>query len=309
MAYLINGDGFSPVTAQQDADLYAGILGQRLQVLDVGQKMAATIIDSNTIRIGDGEAVAQGRRIHNDPGQYDDFIIPNGQQRVTNHYIIGYRLYKNAGTSQEEAATFVQHVDSATDVIEEAVLRDGASESYISFYRVVQDGVSLTSVTPMFGTSPTLHALFDIFHPVGDIKLTVNNVNPGTYMPGTTWVAWGSGRVPVGVYTGDSNFNEVEKTGGANMHTHTNPNTNGTALTVNQIPAHSHTYVDDSNGTDLIKQGTGTAIVLVKGRGGSPESATSRTGGGQAHSHSQGATGAGSTLQPYITCYMWKRTA
>ena len=28
-----------------------------------------------------------------------------------------------------------------------------------------------------------------------------------------------------------------------------------------------------------------------------------------AHTHTQGATGSSSSIQPYITCYMWKRTA
>ena len=55
------------------------------------------------------------------------------------------------------------------------------------------------------------------------------NTNPSNYFGGT-WVAWGSGRVPVGVNTGDSNFSTVEKTGGASTHT----------LTAAQIPAHTH---------------------------------------------------------------------
>lgn len=80
MAVLINGNGYSPVTAQQDADLYAGIVGNDTVVLNVGNEMAAQIINSTTVRILDGEAVSQGRRIHLDPGEYDDFTIPTGTQ-------------------------------------------------------------------------------------------------------------------------------------------------------------------------------------------------------------------------------------
>ena len=50
-------------------------------------------------------------------------------------------------------------------------------------------------------------------YPVGSIYFSVNNTNPGTLFGGT-WVAWGSGRVPVGVNSSNDNFNKVEKTGG-----------------------------------------------------------------------------------------------
>lgn len=149
MAVLINGNGYSPVTAQQDADLYAGLIGQALTVLDIGSNMAATIIDNNTVRIADGEAVCQGRRIHNDPGTYDDFTIPTGSQGVTSYYIIGYRLYTNSD-NEEVAATFVQAMSSSTDTITEAVLRDGASETYISFYRVTVTSLAITAVDPLY---------------------------------------------------------------------------------------------------------------------------------------------------------------
>ena len=51
-------------------------------------------------------------------------------------------------------------------------------------------------------------------YPVGSIYMSVSPTNPSEYFGGT-WVAWGSGRVPVGLNTSDTNFNTVEKTGGA----------------------------------------------------------------------------------------------
>lgn len=290
MAYLINGNGYTPVTAQQDADLYAGIVGQRLQVLNVGQKMAASLIDSNTVRIGDGEALCQGRRIHNDPGMYDDFIIPNGSQGTTHWYIIGYKLHTDSGTGQEIASAFVQQMSSATATITEDVLRDGASECYVSFYRVTQTNVSLTNVQPLYDKTYSIEEMLELMYPVGSIFMTVNNTNPGIWMQHTTWIAWGTGRVPVGVNTSDSNFNSVEKTGGASTVT----------LTVNQIPGHQHTLegqayqwfdapANTQNKTEAFRATPGQANT----------NKTGSTGGGQSHNN----------LQPYITCYMFKRTA
>ena len=278
MAVLINGNGYSPVTAQQDADLYAGIIGNATTILGVGEKMAATIIDATTVRVADGECVSQGRRIHIDAGEYDDFTIPTGVANTTRYYIIGYRLYSDSN-GNELAEKFVRQVASATTVIQEASLRDGAAESYVSLYRVQQDGFTITSVSQI-----AIGSVAGLIYPVGSIYMSVNNVNPSTFFGGT-WVAWGSGRVPVGVNASDNNFNTVEKTGGAATHT----------LTLAQIPSHQHSYYNPSIQSKFEQGSSSSPIGLSE----APMSATTAVGGNQAHNN----------LQPYITCYMWKRTA
>lgn len=136
-------------------------------------------------------------------------------------------------------------------------------------------------------------ALVDLIYPVGSIHMSVNSKNPSTYFGGT-WVSWGAGRVPVGVNTSDSSFSTVEKTGGAKTHT----------LTVNEIPSHTHT-----NNEHLVKWGYGAnaSHCKIDVYAGTTENnqvyflenvATKSTGGNAAHNN----------LQPYITCYMWKRT-
>ena len=61
--------------------------------------------------------------------------------------------------------------------------------------------------------------IFDLIYPVGSIYISVNSTNPGNLFGGT-WVAWGAGRVPVGVNTSDSDFKTPEKTGGSKSHRH-----------------------------------------------------------------------------------------
>lgn len=102
-------------------------------------------------------------------------------------------------------------------------------------------------------------------YPVGSIKISTNNVNPSTYLGGT-WVAWGTGKVPVGIDTTDSDFNTSEKTGGSKSHSYTpsgsvtKPSFTGTQaslshsggsvsshkLTEDEIPKHDH-YIDFQN--------------------------------------------------------------
>lgn len=147
MAVLINGNGYSPVTAQQDADLFAGIFGDDLVVLNIGSKMEASIESATTVRIADGEAIIEGRRIHIDVGSYDDFTIPTGTQGVTVQYCIGYHFYQDSD-SKELCETFVSVYDES--LLTPASLRDGATESYITMYIVTQEGITLTGVEATF---------------------------------------------------------------------------------------------------------------------------------------------------------------
>lgn len=153
-------------------------------------------------------------------------------------------------------------------------------------------------------------------YPVGSIYMSVNATNPSAYFGGT-WVAWGAGRVPVGINTSDSNFNTVEKTGGAAAVT----------LSATQIPSHTHakgTLATASAGAhthNLQNQkapwGTNASNrVLVDATSGYTAVTNKATTSAGAHSHtvsgSTAATGGGGShnnLQPYIVCYMWKRTA
>lgn len=81
-----------------------------------------------------------------------------------------------------------------------------------------------------------------LIYPVGAIMPTTSNVNPGTYLTGTTWESFGAGKTLVGVDTADADFDSAAKTGGAKTasdggHTHY---VSGHTLTEAEIPQHSH---------------------------------------------------------------------
>jgi len=123
-------------------------------------------------------------------------------------------------------------------------------------------------------------------YPIGAIFTTTvayaNSAAVVAAVGGTTWTAFGSGRVLVGVDTGDSNFNTVEKEGGASTHT----------LTISEMPAHTHTYGKSTTSENM-------SIHDISGLRGAATTNTGSTGGGTAHNN----------IQPSITVYMWRRTA
>ncbi len=118
------------------------------------------------------------------------------------------------------------------------------------------------------------------------------NTSPAASLGGT-WVAWGSGRVPVGVDTGQTEFDSVEKTGGAKTHT----------LTTAEMPSHTHRVGAYRSGVEASGYG------LAGGGAFGDRAWVSATSAARLSTEATGGDGAHNNLQPYITCYMFKRTA
>lgn len=177
------------------------------------------------------------------------------------------------------------------------------------------------------GTS-IINAIMLAVYPVGSIYMSVNNTNPGTLFGGT-WVAWGSGQVPVGVKTSDTDFATVEKTGGSKTastsYTPKGTNSGGSVgnhtITAAEsgLPVHSHGYMsgrwyysERDGGGDIICNQSGTSYAfgrVTDASGGTSASAGHNHGFTNPTFTGTAATITESTVQPYITCYMFKRTA
>ena len=119
-------------------------------------------------------------------------------------------------------------------------------------------------------------------YPVGSIYMNASdNTNPATLLGVGTWERFGEGRVLVSQDSTDADFDAIGETGGEKRHT----------LTESEMPSHSHDlqWVGGSGSASGIGNSFGIPI----------GSRTGTTGGGNPHNN----------LQPYITVYMWVRTA
>lgn len=168
-----------------------------------------------------------------------------------------------------------------------------------------------TAPTAVFGTSTTQLATTNFatvairaLYPVGTIYINASNgTNPATLLGFGTWVSFGAGRVPVGFDSSNTNFDAAEETGGSAdtvlvSHTHT--------ATVTD-PGHTHTLpnnrtISTYGGTEHLADFNGNE------RTDSADINTATTGVTVANS-TEGVSGTDKNLQPYITVYMWKRTA
>lgn len=174
-----------------------------------------------------------------------------------------------------------------------------------------------TGVTQSFGNNTTalattafVQAALAALYPVGSIYTNAtNSTNPGTLLGFGTWVAFGAGRVMVGFDSGNALFDTAEETGGSAdaivvSHTHT-------ATSTVTDPGHFH---NGPTGDEF--KSYGDSGVVANGPSGLRttdtigRTETKTTGITVATTNSTtGSSGTNANYQPYITVYMWKRTA
>jgi len=181
----------------------------------------------------------------------------------------------------------------AEDARDAAIVAQGLAEEAAEAAELIADlevaseaeaeaGVDNSKMMTPLRTAQAIAALVaETIYPVGVVVTLGVATNPATLFGVGAWTAI-AGKVIVGIDATQTEFDTLNETGGAKTHT----------LTVNEIPAHTHTYtkpnsaIGGGGGSDLRRSPDGTFN-------------TGSTGGGAAHNN----------LQPYIVKYVWERTA
>lgn len=140
--------------------------------------------------------------------------------------------------------------------------------------------------TPWIGVADIIWSqMIDKIYPVGSIFMsaTLSTAADVGNALGGTWVAWGAGRVPVGVDTSQTEFDAVEETGGEKKHTLQYDELPEIRYFKGDVDAYDHNNILSTS----IPSGSTYGLKYPY------------VGRWVAHNN----------LQPYITCYMYKRTA
>ena len=194
-----------------------------------------------------------------------------------------------------------------------------ATDGLVNAVPVANGGTGASSV------AAAVSNLSASIYPVGSIYINAAvSTNPGTLLGFGTWVSFGSGRVLVGVDSGDSAFDTLGETGGSKdaivvTHTHTASISDPghrhlSAANVTSAAPYPNTTVNSSN--QIVATGTvgtsggyenyvfaGTSTDSTIGR------TSNQTTGISVSNQDAGLSGTNANLQPYITVYMWRRTA
>ena len=350
MKIITGRTGELHVTSDDDRHLHAGTFGEGKYILNTGSKLNATNPSSNVVRLAKGDIIFQG--CHARIEDYEDVEITPGTEGYSRIDLICCQYKKVGGVESTELVVYTGTPATSNPTIPTPTygnnnILDGAEIADMALFKVTLTNVNITKidrVAPIntglddiyrknetYPKSQTLKnsGLLDLIYPVGAIYMSTSGTNPGNLFGGT-WVAWGSGRVPVGVNGNDGNFNAVEKTGGQSTVT----------IASNNLPAHNHGVNDPGHQHTLdlgsyripaaaqdigdvhssSSEGSYTAPSIsgstatqdwLQFTGTSLTPASSGTGISIQNAYGNAGGGADSltNLQPYITCYMWKRTA
>ena len=175
---------------------------------------------------------------------------------------------------------------------------------------ILERGVVVARDQPAGSFNPATGAL-EAF-PVGSIFMATVDTDPATLLGYGTWARYGQGKVIVGVDESDPDFETADKTGGAKEVT----------LTAAEMPSHthiqdSHNHIQDAHahvqqvvndGTDGVAGSRGASVANDTSVG-TTDSSTATNQAETATNQSTGGDGAHENMPPFLTAFMWTRTA
>ena len=295
MEIVTGRTGTPHVTSMQHRNIIYSICGADSCVSEIGEKMAVELASNNVLKIKSGVLFHHGCVFDIPYGTYDEVSFNGGTSGMMRKDLVVARYQKNESDDLESVKwVVIQGVSSAANpqvpAFTDANMQLGDLVDDCPFAVLTFDGVNV-SVDTLLESMDVIK--YRKIYPVGSIYMSIDPINPADKFGGT-WAPYAPGRTLVGVDASQSEFNAAEKTGGEKTH----------VLKTNEIPNHNHkmaSYTTTNNMTwadGSMSLMTGNFVIksdLLP----TPYDLTESTGGDQAHNN----------LQPYITCYMWKRTA
>jgi len=155
-------------------------------------------------------------------------------------------------------------------------------------------------------------------YPVGAVFIAVVATNPSSLLGFGSWSAFGTGRMLIGVDSGDSDFDAAEETGGVKTH----------SLSEAELPAHKHFIfanhsMDSNSSSDWARinnsstgNGANNSASVEYFQSSGSDDFKYRIAFDDANAaptlHPSSATGSGTAhtnMPPFIAVYMWKRTS
>ena len=142
------------ITSQQDRNVNIGIFGSGTHIVNVGSKMAASIVSANEIVIADGLLVAEGCTAEIERGTSESIAIENGAQGMLRKDLIVARYTKTSGTGVEDMQlAYIAGTPAASapalPAYNTGTIASGDTLVDFPLYTVNLNGISIESVERM----------------------------------------------------------------------------------------------------------------------------------------------------------------
>lgn len=150
------------ILAEDDAAIFQSMFGED-GVLEIGQRMKATVISNNKVRVADGLVCIGGHIARTVYGDYTDLTIENGESgKNRNDLIIGTFSTTGAGGIDTMQLTVKKGAagTAATDpALTQGNLYTGSKLREVPLWRVKIEGLSITKVEQLFEIVPSIPTL------------------------------------------------------------------------------------------------------------------------------------------------------
>ena len=151
---MANSDAVEPitltgknVTAAIDAYLFDALYGQE-GIFEKVNKLKATIISNNKIRLSDGLLINQGHFLRIKPGMYEDLTIDNGTQNTKrcDCIVAEFRISSNGETHEIKVVKGTPGTIETVPKLTKNDLENGGSIRQLELYRVHLNGINISGV-------------------------------------------------------------------------------------------------------------------------------------------------------------------
>ena len=203
------------INAADDRAIWEAVIGMD-GVVNVGQKLKATLISNNLLRIYDGALVVGGAVGRIPFGEYEDITINNGTQNQLRNDLVVAQIEAN-GAIENMKLHYIQGVpgDVAKDPDYTAGnVYEGETLRQYPLYRVKLNGLNVEAVEPLFEVLPNLGKVKD---EVGELNRKLvfldqnaqnSSVNGWTLIRNGNIVTFKHNKVLSGVIAGHSYSNQ-----------------------------------------------------------------------------------------------------
>lgn len=148
--------GEAHITSADAGALYAAIAGPGQYVMATGNRMAASIVTNNQVRLLDGDLLMQGRHARIEPGAIVDLTIDSGASGYNRNDLIVARYTKDSSSGVESMALVVIKGTPSTGAaadpayISGDLINGNASQNDMPLYRITLNGLNAQAPVQLF---------------------------------------------------------------------------------------------------------------------------------------------------------------
>jgi hypothetical protein len=184
------------IIAEDDAAIYQSIFGED-GVFTIGDRMKATVINNNQVRVSNGVICVGGHIARTVYGDYSDMTIENGEISKNRNDIIT-AVFSTTGEKgidkfKIEVKKGTPGVVAEDPELTKENLYEGGKLRELPLWRVKLEGINIIGVEQMFKIIHKIPDLEEMIESLNGNKIDGNIPQPGVIILGQYAIQWGSG--------------------------------------------------------------------------------------------------------------------